>query len=151
MIKSSIGDNERRRELVQNYANASQPNEKILGYVKEYEAKEENGKMILEKKVEIGKEIIQYDGSIGPHDSTAIFKYSYHENPEAKLVVLVNTPVFIGGAKQNGTVIATDKKGIDIRSLLDKAGIESYGMPVRASIAQKDAEKALQALQEASL
>ncbi len=79
------------------------------------------------------------------HDATAIFKEAYKLSP---IVVLSSTNVFIQCKLQVGVSIATNEKDINVLEIVQKAGIVSGGMAIKANFALQDQQVAISAILE---
>ena len=104
-IKSNIVDDTRRDYLARHFSQNLEPDEKILGWVEEYNIMEKNLDSIMKTKRDLGNHMMQYDVSGLKHDATEFFKNAYANSP---VVVLASTPVFIDNVRQMGISIAVD-------------------------------------------
>lgn len=145
-IKSNMGDPTRRPYLARHMAFSEIPDEKIQGWMDEYAEIEANLPKILHTRSDLGDGISLYDGAIGRHDATSIFHKAYEKS---SIVVLKNTPVFIGGKMQVGVSIATNNKDLNILKFIQDVGISASGMDVKANFSSENLEAAIKAVRAA--
>ena len=146
-IKSNMSDPTRRPYMVQYMAQHESPDAKIQGWMNEYAEMESNLPKILESRQDLGNGIFLYDGTIGRHDATAIFRDAYKMS---SIAVLSGTNVFIEGKMQVGISIATSNKNLNVLEIIQKAGISAGGMPAKANFALENAQAAINAVRSAA-
>jgi len=146
-IKSNMSDPTRRPYIVRCMAQQEIPDVKIQGWMDEYAEMEVNLPLILASREDIGNEISVYNGSIGRHDATAVFRDAYKMS---SIVVLNGTNVFLGGRLQMGISIATNRKDLNVLEIIQKAGITSGGMAAKANFAMEDKELAIDVIRAAA-
>lgn len=144
--KSNMSDSNRRPYVVQYMAHHDTPDAKIKGWMNEYVEIQANLPKILASCVNLGEGILLLDGTIGPHDATAIFSEAYKIGP---IVVLSGTNVFLEGKMQTGVSIATNRKDLNVLKTIQQANIVAGGMPAKANFALKDQEAAVEAVRNA--
>ncbi|MGH2612494.1 MAG: hypothetical protein ACRDFB_05535, partial [Rhabdochlamydiaceae bacterium] len=145
-VKSNLADPQRRPYMVQYMAQHDTPDTKIQGWMNEYVQMEANLPKILASRHDLGDGISSYDGTIGRHDATAIFKEAYKEGP---IVVLTGTTVFIEGKMQVGVSIATNNPNLNVLKIIQNANILASGMPAKANFALENEQAAINAVRAA--
>jgi len=145
-VKSNMSDPERRPYLARVMAKEKDPDVKIQGWIAEYAEMQANLTKILNSGKDLGTGIFYYDGSIGPHDATAVFREAYKISP---IVVLSKTPVFVANTMQRGTSIATNNPRLHILQIIQEAKITAGGMPAKANLAFADEATAIEAVRKA--
>lgn len=146
-VKPAIFDNTRREYLARYFANHTEADEKIKGWLAEYTQMEVNHSAIIAEKVDLGNGIWRIS-SIGKlADATTLFAVCYKEG--AKVVALEN--VMFNKAKNGKTPmlsIATPDKSLDILATLQAAKIPASGFAQKANLELEEEKRALEAIRK---
>jgi hypothetical protein len=138
--KSNLVDPARRPYVVKHLAEEDTADTKIQGWMDEYVEMKNNLPKIMESGRDLGNGLFQYDGAIGIHDASAIFKEAYKKSPVA---ILTGTNVFL---KEPGVSIATDRKDLDVLKIIQGANISAKGTAFKANIAIEHLPRAIEAI-----
>lgn len=148
-VKSSIADDSRRVHLARHFAINRNPDEKILGWVKEYESILDTNAEVIAKAEYLDLGLVEVD-CVGKNvDMTALMNSLYQDG---YYVVVVEGEMFNKAlSKKTRQVSFGVKPGVefDILQCLKNNGIEASGFASKANINPEDKETAILVVQEA--
>lgn len=147
-VKSSIADDTRRVYMAKHFAKNYEPDEKILGWVKEYENILKTHEEVISKTKDLGLGMVRVDCVGKTVDMTTLMNSLYNDY----YVVVVEGEMFSREAGKKVRQISFGvKPGVkfDVLEALKNAGIECSGFASKANLSPEDEEKALMAVREA--
>ncbi len=147
-VKSQIWDNSRREYLAKHFAKDYEPDEKIMGWVAEYEAILETHEEIIADGKNLGDKIYRIDAVGKTVDMTTLMDQLYKDHD----VVIVEGEVFnkdLGKKERMASFGCESESGLNILQALKDAGISAGGFASKANIALADEEAAIEAVRAA--
>jgi len=148
-IKSAIWDNSRRIYLARHFAENREPDEKILGWMAEYEAILRTHDKILTNREDLGNEIVRIDCTGKIVDMTTLMGQIY--SLSGVKVCIVRGEMF-NPAKKCKEVMAsfgTRIKGFDILATIKDAGVPASGFASKANVSLENEANAIEAVRRA--
>lgn len=146
-VKSSIADDSRRVYMAKHFAKNYEPDEKILGWVKEYENILKTHREVIDKSEDLGLGMVKVDCVGKIVDMTILMNTLYKDY----YVVVVEGEMF---SKEVGKKIRQVSFGVkpgvkfDILEVLKNNGIEASGFASKANLNPEDEETAVMIVQE---
>lgn len=147
-IKSKIVDDSRRVYLAKHFASQRRPDEKILGWIAEYEAILKTHEEIISSAEKIDPEIIRVNTISKVIDMTTLMMELYKKAP----IVIVDGESYSPSAKAKVRQISVGLKPgypMDILATLQAAGINASGFAQKANLPPEEEEKAIAVIKAA--
>ena len=148
-VKSDIRDDSRRVYLAKHLAVSTQPDEKIAGWMIEYDGILANHDQIVADKENLGNGIHRVVATGFRVDMTTLMFRLYDE--DAKVVALEGEAyIKVEGGKRPVLALGTKDKSLDLMSLIEKAGLTPLGgYAQKVNVDLKDEEAAIAAIRPA--
>lgn len=147
--KANIGDNSRREHLAQHFAFNIQPDEKILGWVKEYEAIESTHQEIL-ANAKLEGNLLFVDSYGKKVDISSLSGLLTKKFPTAKITITHGQGYdkAAGGTVELYIFAVRNDLDMDILTPLQQAGVSATGFGKKASVKPEYYEAALAVVRE---
>lgn len=148
-VKSNIADDSRRVYMAKHFVKNYEPDEKIIGWVKEYENILKTHEEIITKAEDLGLGMVRVDCVGKIVDMTTLMNTLYNDD---YYVVVVEGEMF---SKEAGKKVRQISFGVkpgvkfDVSETLKNNGIECSGFASKANLSPEDEEIALLVVQEA--
>lgn len=149
-VKSNIADDTRRVYMAKYFAANHEPDEKILGWVKEYENILKTHKEVIAKSKGLGLGMIRVDCVGKIVDMTTLMNTLY--NDYSVDIVVVEGEMFNKAAGKKIRQISFGvKPGVkfDVLEVFKNKGIEASGFASKANISPEEEERAITVVREA--
>jgi len=149
-IKSAIWDDSRRVHLARHLAaGATEPDERIAGWITEYEEILSNHDIIVNEKVDLGDGIHRVNAVDMKVDMTTLMFRLYGEG--ARVVALYGE-AYVPAEKRKRTVLSlgTNDKSLDLLSIVKESGVHLLGgFAQKVNVEMGDERKAIEAVRAA--
>lgn len=134
--KSDIANDARRIYLARHFAQNTEPDEKIAGWIAEYEEILENHRQIIAAKVYLGDGIVRVIATGKKVDMTTLMSTLYHGDGvrsffhgDCAKVVVMETETFVPAKKAKEVLVSigTDDKSLDLMAIVRAVDITPLG------------------------
>ncbi len=148
-VKSAIWDNSRRVYLAQYFAEKREADEKILGWIAEYEEILRTHDEVFANREDLGDGIIRIDCTGKVVDMTTLMGQVY-DLPDVK-ICLVRGQMFnkLAGKKEVMASFGTRIKDFDVLSAIKDTKVPATGFASKANVPLKNETEAIEAVRRA--
>ena len=147
-VKSKIQDNSRRVHIAKVFSASSEADEKILGWIKEYDVLLAANKSLVDTRENLGDGIVRIDATGKVIDMTSLMADVYALDGVRVLILVGESYNKERGCKVVQHAFGTRDKSLDLQAALKGAGINAGGFAQKANVDPADADAAIEVVRQ---